>query len=72
MRTYNVKQLFLGKKIGFDDSCYVTKCLQQIEMTDLLHMCAQLDDQPSNIKNHGGLGTHGENDESSGHQCPES
>ena len=27
-------------KIGFDDFFDVTKCLQQIEMPDLLHMCA--------------------------------
>ena len=26
------------KKIGFDDSFDVTKCLQQIEVPDLLHM----------------------------------
>ena len=28
------------KKIGFDDSFDVTKCLQQIEMPDLFHKCA--------------------------------
>jgi len=31
---------FSDKKIGFDDSFDVTKCLQQIEMPDLLHVCA--------------------------------
>ena len=31
---------FSEKKIGFDDSFYVTKCLHQIEMSDLLHECA--------------------------------
>ena len=32
--------LFFEKKIEFDDSFDVTKCLQQIEMPDLLHVCA--------------------------------
>ena len=27
------------KKIGLDDSFDVTKCLQQIEIPDLLHVC---------------------------------
>ena len=31
---------FSEKKIGFDDSFDVTKRLQQIEMSDLLHVCA--------------------------------
>ena len=31
---------FSEKKIGFDDSFDVTKCLQHIEMSDLLHECA--------------------------------
>ena len=31
---------FSEKKIGFDYSFDVTKCLQQIEMPDLLHVCA--------------------------------
>ena len=35
---------FLRKKIGFDDSFDVTKCLQQIEMPDLLHVCASRND----------------------------
>ena len=41
---------FSEKKIGFDDSFDVTKCLQQIEMPDLLHVSAKLNEQPSNIK----------------------
>ena len=32
--------LFPKKKIGFDYSLDVTKCLQQIETSDLLHMWA--------------------------------
>ena len=39
----------LPKKIGFDDSFDVTKCLQQIEIPDLLHMCAPCSELPSNI-----------------------
>ena len=31
---------FSEKKIGFADSFDVTKCLQQIEMPYLLHVCA--------------------------------
>ena len=31
---------FSEKKIGYDDSFDVTKCLQQIEMPDSLHVCA--------------------------------
>merc|ERR1740128_494915 len=31
---------FDEKKIGFDDSFDVTKCLQQIKMPDLFHVCA--------------------------------
>ena len=41
LRTYDVnKAFFEKKKIEFDDSFDVTKCLQQIEMPDLLHVCA--------------------------------
>ena len=40
LRTYDVNKVFSEKKIGFDDSFDVTKCLQQIEMPDLLHLCA--------------------------------
>ena len=32
---------FWEKKIGFDDSFGLTKCLQQIEIPDLLHKCAE-------------------------------
>ena len=39
LRTYDV-YLFPRKKIGFDDSFDVSKCLQQIEMPELLHVCA--------------------------------
>ena len=42
--------LFQEKNIGFDDSFDVTKCLLQIEMPDLLHMCAYRNEQPSNAK----------------------
>ena len=31
---------FREKKIELDDSSDVTKCLQQIEKPDLLHVCA--------------------------------
>ena len=31
--------LFSEKKIGFDDSFEITKCLEQIEISDLLHVC---------------------------------
>ena len=41
LRTYDVNKVFpRRKKIGFDYSFDVTKCLQQIEMPDLPHMCA--------------------------------
>ena len=40
LRTYDVNKVFFRKKIEFDDSFDVTKCLQQIEMPDLLHVCA--------------------------------
>ena len=39
LRTYDVNKVF-RKKIGFEDSSDVTKWLQQIEMPDLLHVCA--------------------------------
>ena len=44
------KVFFWRKKIGFDDSFDVTKCLQQIEIPDLLQMCAQWNKQPSNLQ----------------------
>ena len=36
------------KKIEFNDSCDVTKCSQQIEIPDLLHMCATCSELSSN------------------------
>ena len=50
LRTYDVKQFFSDKKIEFDGSFDVSKCLKQIELPDLLHMCAKGTEQPSNIK----------------------
>ena len=38
---WNKIGLLRQKKIGFDDSVDVTKCLRQIKIADLLHMCAQ-------------------------------
>ena len=38
------------KKIGYDDSFDVIKCLQKIEIPVLLHMCAKWFEQPSNMK----------------------
>ena len=40
LRTYDINKVFFEKKIEFDDSLDATKCLQQIEMPDLLHVCA--------------------------------
>ena len=40
LRTNDENKVFFRKEIGFDDSFDVTECLQQIEMPDLLHMCA--------------------------------
>ena len=41
LRKHDVKKgIFREKKIGFDHSFDVTKCLHQIEIPDLLHMCA--------------------------------
>ena len=37
------------KKIEFDLSVNVTECLQQIEIPNLLHMCAQCFDLPFHI-----------------------
>ena len=40
LRTHDVKKVFSErKKMGFDHSFDVTKCLHQIEIPDLLHMC---------------------------------
>ena len=44
------KRSFSEKKIEFDDSFDVTKCLQQIEMAELLPVCAWWNEQPSIIK----------------------
>ena len=38
LRTYDVKQVFSEKKIGFEDFFDLPKCPQQIEMPDLLHI----------------------------------
>ena len=41
MRAYDVHLgYFKEKHPGFDDSFDVAKCFQQIEISDLLHMCA--------------------------------
>ena len=40
LRTNDEDKVIFGKKIGFDDSFDVTKCLQEIEKSDLLHVCA--------------------------------
>ena len=40
LRMYDVKIGLLRKKCdGFDDFFDVTKCLKQIEISDLLHIC---------------------------------
>ena len=49
LRTYQVKYIFSDKKIEFDYSVDVTKCLHQIEIPDLLHMSAPCSKLPSNI-----------------------
>ena len=38
------------KKIEFDHSFDVTKCLHLIEVPSLLHLCAEQNEQPSNIE----------------------
>ena len=40
LSTYDVKEVFSEKKIGVDESFDVTKFFQQVEMPDLLNMCA--------------------------------
>ena len=50
LHAYDVKQVFSETFFGFDESFDVTKCLQQIETPDLLHMCAKANEQPSNTK----------------------
>ena len=51
LRTYEIKLVFSRKKkkIGFYDYFAVTKCLQHIEIPDLLSMCAPCSELPSNI-----------------------
>ena len=49
LRTFEVKQVFSEKKIGLDDYINVIKCLQQIEIPNLLHMCATGSELASNI-----------------------
>ena len=50
LRTYRVKWVFSKiTKIGFIDSLDVTECLQQIEIPDLLNMCAPYSELPSYI-----------------------
>ena len=41
---------FPRKKIGFDNFFDVTRCIQRIKISNLLHMCAWGNEQPSNIK----------------------
>ena len=40
LRVYDVKKGLFRKKIGFDGSFDVAKCLQQVGILDLLHMYA--------------------------------
>ena len=42
LRKYDVNKVFSEKKIGFYDSFDVTKCLQQIEIPDLLHAHSEM------------------------------
>ena len=39
LRTYDVKKVIFQKKNEFHDSFDVTKCLKQIGIPDLLHIC---------------------------------
>ena len=46
---YAVKKFFFPKtKIGCDDAFDVTECLQQIEIPNCRHICAQCSELPSN------------------------
>ena len=47
LRTNDENRVFFEKKSDYFD---VTKCLQQIEKPDLLHVCAYSNEQPSNLK----------------------
>ena len=49
LRTYEVKEVFSEKNTRFDDSFLISKCHQQIEIPDLLHMCTPCSELPSNI-----------------------
>ena len=49
LRTYDVNKAFFRKKIEFYDSFDVTKCLQQVEIYDLIRVCAPCSKLPSNI-----------------------
>ena len=49
--TYNkYNRSFPKKKVGFDDAIDVTKCLQQIEIRDLLNICAPCSELPSYVR----------------------
>ena len=49
MRTHEEVNGLFRFYVGYDDSFDVTKCLQQIEIPDVLHMCAQCFELPSSI-----------------------
>ena len=50
LRTHDVKSVFFErKKMEFDESFDVTKCLQQIEIPDIWHTCAPRSELPSNV-----------------------
>ena len=49
LRMYEVKYVF-PKKIGFGNSFELTKCIQQIEISDLLHLCAPCSDVPYTVR----------------------
>ena len=48
-KNYENKVFFRKKKIGFDVSFDITKCLKLIKMHELLHMCAPCSELTSNI-----------------------
>ena len=49
IRIHKIKIGLCRKKFGFKDSFDVTKCLQQIEIPVLLHMCAPSSELSYNI-----------------------
>ena len=49
LRTYKGKLILLKNNFEFDDTFDVTKCLKQIDLPDLFHMCAPCAKLPSNI-----------------------